>query len=138
NPKESPALAFWLGTPAFAKLGAPTPLYTEAAGWNVYTESGIAMRQLEDWTLRWDLSPLGYLSTAAHGHLDALHLSVWFQGKAIVIDPGTGAYYVNKDLRTWLDSRDAHNGPSPTLWSHPVRLGSFLWSKQHDAPRWKA
>ena len=34
---------------------------------------------------------LGYLSTAAHGHLDALHLSIWYRGIAFVIDPSTGA-----------------------------------------------
>ena len=90
------------------------------------------------WLLRWDLSPLGYLKTAAHGHLDALHLSVWFKGVAMVIDPGTGAYYADENLRAWLASREAHNGPSPMVWSSPVRLGPFLWSAHHDSPRWEA
>ena len=85
--------------------------------------------------LRWDLSPLGYLPTAAHGHLDALHLSIWVNGVAMVIDPGTGAYYADPRLRWWLASREAHNGPSPVRWFSPARLGDFLWSAHHDPPR---
>jgi hypothetical protein len=135
------ALDYWLGDPPklFPALGRSDPAHTVRTNdWWVYPQSGLGICESGFWWLRWDLSPLGYLKTAAHGHLDALHLSIWFNGVAIVIDPGTGAYYAYKDLRTWLDSRAAHNGPSPTLWSHPVRLGSFLWSKQHEAPRWNA
>src|SRR6266516_3576497 len=135
------ALDYWLGDPPklFPALGRSDPAHTVRTNdWWVYPQSGFGICESGFWWLRWDLSPLGYLKTAAHGHLDALHFWIWFNGVAIVIDPGTGAYYAYKDLRTWLDSRDAHNGPSPTLWSHPVRLGSFLWSKQHNAPRWNA
>ena len=42
---------------------------------------------------------------AAHGHLDVLHVSLWLRGVAMVIDPGTGAYHADKQLRNWLASR---------------------------------
>ena len=135
------ALDYWLGDPPqfSPPLGrGEPPQAVPSNDWWVYPGSGCATCESGFWWLRWDLSPLGYLKTAAHGHLDALHLSIWFEGAAIVVDPGTGAYYADPNLRTWLASRDAHNGPSPALWSHPVRLGSFLWSRQHDAPRWNA
>jgi hypothetical protein len=103
--------------------------------WWVFEESGMAICELGFWFLRWDLSPLGYLSTAAHGHLDALHLSMWFKGVALVIDPGTGAYYADSPLRTWLASRAAHNGPCPAGEEFPKRLGPFLWAEPHDRPR---
>jgi hypothetical protein len=77
---------------------------------------------------------LGYLKTAAHGHLDALHLSIWFNGVAMVIDPGTGAYYPDPGLRAWLASRAAHNGPCPAGVDYPKRLGPFLWSAAHARP----
>jgi hypothetical protein len=80
---------------------------------------------------------LGYLRTAAHGHLDALHLSIWHRGVAVVIDPGTGAYYGDAELRARLASREAHNGPCPDGDHGPRRLGPFLWSKQHPQPRWR-
>jgi hypothetical protein len=87
--------------------------------------------------LRWDLSPLGYLRTAAHGHLDALHLSMWFKGVAMVIDPGTGVYFTDSQLRTWLASRAAHNAPCPIASDFPTRAGPFLWSEPHGTPSWE-
>ena len=132
---------YWIGDPP--ELNPPPgkgePAHArKASDWWIYPDTGIAICESGFWFLRWDLSPPGYLKTAAHGHLDALHLSIWFDGVAVVIDPGTGAYYADENLRSWFASREAHNGPSPTRWSGPVRLGSFLWSSHHDLPRWTA
>jgi hypothetical protein len=134
-------LDYWLGDPpVFAPpLGVGKPLHALAAkGWSIYPETGQAVCDSGFWWLRWDLSPLGYLKTAAHGHLDALHLSMWFNGVAVIIDPGTGAYYADKDLRSWLASRNAHNGPCPTGEEYPKRLGPFLWAEHHLPPTWNA
>ena len=69
---------------------------------------------------------------AAHGHLDVLHVSFWFRGVAMVIDPGTGAYHADDELRGHLASRTAHNGPAPDeRWTLPARLGPFLWDSKH-------
>ena len=75
---------------------------------------------------------------AAHGHLDALHLSLWLRGVAMVIDPGTGAYHADKQLRNWLASASAHNVVVPILpegWGWPKRLGPFMWSAMEGAPQ---
>lgn len=106
--------------------------------WHHFPETGIARYRTGDWDLRWDLSPLGYLKTAAHGHLDALHLSIWWKGMAVVIDPGTGAYYGDAKLRNALASWDAHNGPHLPDQDFPKRLGPFLWSEHHAQPVWTA
>jgi hypothetical protein len=121
NPCGSPSLHFWLGERGASQKPA-------AYGWKHFSDSGYATYASEDWFLRWDLSPLGYLRTAAHGHLDALHLSVWFRGCAIIIDPGTGAYFGDLKLRTYLASREAHNGPCAEGEWFPARKGPFLWA----------
>lgn len=105
--------------------------------WCMLSNSGIALKKSGDWFLRFDLSPLGYGSMAAHGHLDALHLSIWWRGRAVVIDPGTGAYYGDPALREWLASRAAHNGPCLTGLDYPRRCGPFLWSDPHSVPAWR-
>jgi hypothetical protein len=130
---HSPALDYWLDappSPVFARSGPRLP-----GEWLHYDKTGIAVCKSGFWWLRWDLSPLGYLPTAAHGHLDALHLSIWFKGVAFVIDPGTGAYYGDKRLREWLASRDAHNGPNAKHYPLPQRLGPFLWARHHQPPQ---
>lgn len=133
--KQIGGLDFWLGEFPYHQIGFGPPANIRRIGtWWHYPHSGIALADSGFWWLRWDVSPLGYLSTAAHGHLDALHLSVWFKGAAFVIDPGTGAYYADKNLRAWLASSAAHNGPfaeTPTL---PQRVGPFLWSEHHRVP----
>jgi hypothetical protein len=129
---------YWLGDPpVLGRLGRSNPEHTiEAGDWWMYPQSGVGICESGFWFLRWDLSPLGYLRTAAHGHLDALHLSIWHRGVAMVIDPGTGAYYGDKVLRARLASGEAHNGPCPEGGMGPRRLGPFLWSEQHATPSW--
>ena len=40
-----------------------------------------------------DVGPLGYPSIAAHGHADALAVTVSDGGRDLIGDPGTGSYY---------------------------------------------
>ncbi len=132
-------LRYWLGAPPVfhpTLIEGSAPEEARAVGdWWLYPETGIAIHASGDWRMRWDLSPLGYLQTAAHGHLDALHLSLWLKGTAWVVDPGTGAYYADGKLRSWLASRSAHNGPTPLgVPEHPRRLGPFLWQGRHAIP----
>lgn len=130
------SLRYWLGEPPLAaaasrSAGAP-------GHWQIFAESGMATRSPaagDDWSLRLDASPLGFGSLAAHGHCDALHLSVWHGEKAIFIDPGTGGYYGHKQLRGELAAWSAHNGPQPVGgFRTPLRLGPFLQAKPHALP----
>src|ERR1700754_4950041 len=51
-----------------------------------------------------DVGPLGYLSIAAHGHADALAVTLATDGHDLIVDPGTASYY---GTSRW---RDAHRG----------------------------
>lgn len=136
DPETSPALRWWLGDPPSPV--DPAACQSPGGDWLVFDESGQAVNWSGDWLVRWDLSELGYLSMAAHGHLDALHCTVWLRGVALVVDPGTGAYYGDTRLRSWLASWPAHNGPHVPGVEFPRRLGPFLWGERHAKPTWKA
>lgn len=135
DPAGSPSIRYWIGEPP-KPLQAPS-VVSHANGWRFYPDSGFAVCAVGDWFLRWDLSPLGYLATASHGHCDALHLSIWHRGEPIVIDPGTGSYHHDRPLRDYLSSWAAHNGPHPANLAFPERRGAFLWSAHHEKPRWR-
>jgi hypothetical protein len=139
-PAQSQALFYWLGDSPTAvppvKRGRPLRTIDEGEWW-LLPEARIAIAESGYWWMRWDLSPLGFLKTAAHGHLDALHLSIWIKGVALVIDPGTGAYHADRRLRNWLASRDAHNAPCPVGVDYPRRLGPFLWAEHHPVPEFR-
>lgn len=104
--------------------------------WRVFPVSGLAALRSQGWFLRLDASPLGFGKLAAHGHCDALHLSVWDGESALLIDPGTGGYYGQVPLRTELASWYAHNGPQPDVvgFKTPLRVGPFLQTQHHAAP----
>jgi hypothetical protein len=128
---------YWTGGPPDFRppLGRGEPVEATRVGdWWFYPHTGMAFCESGFWFLRWDLSPLGYQKTAAHGHLDALHLSFWYDGLAMVIDPGTGHYYSDKNLRAWLASGQAHNLPCPHGAEWCIRLGPFLWGSHHGRP----
>lgn len=46
---------------------------------------------------------------SAHGHSDNLHLSLSWQGKDVLIDPGRYSYREDEPLRPWLKSQYSHN-----------------------------
>jgi hypothetical protein len=83
---DSGSVAWFQGPP---NLAITSGVKTLPEGWRLFPETGIAVNRSGEWFLRWDVSPLGYLQTAAHAHLDALHLSIWIDDSALVIDPGT-------------------------------------------------
>ncbi len=123
------ALQYWWGP--FERRAA------EQGRWHIFSQSGYAVLKTNDWFVRFDFSPLGYLSMAPHGHLDALHFSVSFRGEPVIIDPGTGAYYADKSVRNYLAGWSAHNSPQlknqPT--EYPKRFGTFLWGEHHKLPQ---
>jgi len=104
--------------------------------WLTHAKSGHAIWRDEAWTARVDASPLGFGTLAAHGHLDAMHVSLWSDGEPLLIDPGTGGYYGDVALRASLAAWEAHNGAVP-MWgrSVPMRAGPFLWREHHDVPK---
>ncbi|MFZ4764522.1 MAG: alginate lyase family protein [Roseimicrobium sp.] len=121
-------LAYWLGPWSRREVPAGT--------WWVAPQSGMAVADAEGWKLRLDASPLGYGQLAAHGHGDALHLSLWDGPHALLIDPGTGGYFGAKELRSELAAWTSHNGPQPEAgYATPRRAGTFLWMGRHEQPQ---
>jgi len=132
NVDESPFLHLMRGPFDASRPG--DGLEMEPGGWRIFPDTGFAVNALGYWKARLDFSPLGSGSMAAHGHLDAQHLSLWLKGRAMVIDPGTGDYHSNPELRNWFASREAHNGPCPDGVALARRDGPFLWAAAHPRP----
>src|ERR1051326_8451659 len=53
-------------------------------GWTVWREAGLLVT--------FDHGPLGLGALAAHGHADALSVTIWRGTDGIAVDPGTFAY----------------------------------------------
>jgi len=59
--------------------------------------------------LIFDVGPLGLMPHAAHGHADALSVMVRLDGRFLLTDPGTGAYFHSALLRNVFRRTAAHN-----------------------------
>jgi hypothetical protein len=80
-----------------------------------------------------DCGPLGYLSIAAHGHADCLSLSICFDGRWVLVDPGTYCYHRNADWRDHFRSTTAHSTVAVDGLDQSQMLGSFMWGRRANA-----
>jgi hypothetical protein len=98
-----------------------------------------------------DAGTLGYLSLAAHGHADALSVTLSANGTDLVVDPGSGTYFgralpIRNAFRgtgfhatVLLDGKDQSSPGGAFLWTrhansrfHRVDLFRALATAEHD------
>lgn len=101
----------------------PPPGSTYAA------DGGLVVLRQGAQRLTLDVAPLGYLSIAAHGHADALSLTLALDGEAVIDDPGTGSYYGHPEWRRVHRSTRAHATLAVDEEDQSLIGGAFLWSE---------
>ncbi|HEX9395341.1 MAG TPA: alginate lyase family protein [Burkholderiales bacterium] len=80
-----------------------------------------------------DAGPLGFLSIAAHGHADALALTLSIDGREFLVDPGTYAYHGERRWRDYFRGTAAHNTVCVDGLDQSVPGGAFLWLRHARA-----
>jgi hypothetical protein len=80
-----------------------------------------------------DVGPLGYLSIAAHGHADALALTLSVGGREFLVDPGTYAYHTQKQWRDYFRGTAAHNTVVVDGQNQSEIGGNFMWLHHAEA-----
>ena len=77
-----------------------------------------------------DAGALGYLSIAAHGHADALALTLSVGGHEFLVDPGTYAYHTQKQWRDYFRGTAAHNTVVVDGENQSEIGGNFMWLRK--------
>lgn len=80
-----------------------------------------------------DAGPLGFLSIAAHGHADALSITLSVGGVPVLVDPGTYVYHSDSEARGYFRSTAAHNTVVVDELDQSVAHGTFLWLRKAEA-----
>jgi hypothetical protein len=123
--------ALWLfGTDGAAQFDAVSP--TPEPPSLVLPDAGLVILRSDDVRAMIDVGPLGYLSLAAHGHADALQITVSDGARALIVDPGAGSYFGHPSWRPCfrgtgfhatveVDSEDQSEAGGPFLWSAHAR-----------------
>ncbi len=77
-----------------------------------------------------DCGPLGYLGIAAHGHADALALTLSVAGEECLVDPGTYSYWQDIQWRDYFRGTSAHNTLRVDGLDQSVSGGRFMWLRK--------
>ena len=80
-----------------------------------------------------DAGALGYRSIAAHGHADALSVTLSVGGREFLIDPGTYAYHTQERWRQYFRGTAAHNTVRIDGVDQSVQAGNFMWLRHARA-----
>ena len=69
----------------------------------------------------------------AHAHADRLSFSFFLDGSPVFVDPGTGYYLEDSNMRDFLRSSRAHNTVSVDGNSQGNALGTFFWESDIES-----
>ncbi len=92
-------------------------------------DGGLAILRTEHRRVTMDVGPLGYLSIAAHGHADALAVTLSNESHDLIVDPGTGSYYGNPLWRNAFRGTRAHPTVCVDGLDQSEIGGRFYWSR---------
>jgi hypothetical protein len=95
-----------------------------------FRQGGYCVMRAHGRVIVFDCGPLGYLSTAVHGHADALSITVNLEGQAILIDPNTYAYQEGYKWRDYFRSTRAHSTVVVNGQNQSEIWGAFLWGRK--------
>jgi hypothetical protein len=118
-------------------FGRPTAITMAPEGLSTFSEGGLSVWRGpvagREAALTFDHGPLGYLSIAAHGHADALSVTLVLDGRPVLVDPGTYLYGSGGAWRDWFRGTAAHN--TLNLYGHNQSriAGAFNWSDKAQA-----
>ena len=94
----------------------------EVGGMTVFRDQGVM--------LVFDHGPVGFHSTAGHGHADALSLWLHYRGEPIWVDWGTFRYNGASQERDWARSTAAHNTVTLNDQNQSEISGPFNWGRR--------
>lgn len=101
----------------------------------LFADAGLACIGTYDGSVRllMDFGPLGFGSTAAHGHADALSFWLSVDDEYFLVDAGTYAYHSHPEWRAFFRSTAAHNTACVDGQNQSEMAGRFLWSSKARA-----
>lgn len=117
----------YLGSLMCGKKGRPNGLTTfKEGGYSIFRYGNTDKENL----LIFDHGFLGYKSLCAHGHADALSITLCVDGEYFLIDPGTYIYNIERHWRDYFRKTVNHNTVEINGKDQSEIKGTFLWGRK--------
>jgi len=130
---------FWIfGIKGLEKYKKITKINKTVSRSKIFHKGGYLISQNNNASLIFDCGGLGYLSTAGHGHCDALSILLTVNNKEFFIDPGTYVYHNNEKWRNFFKSTEAHNTIKIDNINQSEIKGTFIFGRKAKAKITKA
>jgi uncharacterized heparinase superfamily protein len=111
----------------------PHPTHRPTIRATAFADTGyVAVRSHRGDHLVFDAGPHGFLN-GGHAHADALSLTLTLGSQPFLIDPGTGTYTMDRDLRDRMRATSSHNTVTLDGHASAVPSGPFKWKSRADA-----
>jgi hypothetical protein len=111
--------------------GVPSSLETVDASHHA-PAGGLVVLRSDRRRVLMDVGPLGFLSIAAHGHADALSVTIALDGQDVVGDPGAASYYGHPEWRNTHRGTRVHATVEVDGVDQSVMAGPFMWSRHAE------
>jgi hypothetical protein len=129
---ELDTTALWLfGAEGAERFDATAPDAPAASG--ILPGGGLIVIRRDGRRVLFDVGPLGYGSLAAHGHADALQLTVADDGEDLIVDPGVGSYFAHPEWRRAFRGTSFHPTVTVDGVDQSQAGGPFLWQRHASA-----
>ncbi len=106
---------------------------SEAPAGALLETGGVAVLRDRGSRVMMDVGPLGYLSIAAHGHADALQVTLSDQSEELIVDPGVGSYFAHPEARRAFRGTTFHPTVAVDGLNQSEERGPFLWQQHAHA-----
>ena len=85
-----------------------------------FPQGGITVVNHKEWHLVIAQAPIGQDGNGGHNHDDSSSFELCYGSTRIIVDPGTGCYTSNPEVRNRFRSADLHNAPTITGQVHAL------------------
>ena len=122
-----PAACWLFGSEGSTRFSATDP--GPAPGSGFLPDGGLAVLRGGEGRLLFDVGPLGYGRLAAHGHADALQVTLANQGEDLIVDPGVGSFFAHREWRSAFRGTGFHPTVTVDGCDQSESGGPFLWQR---------
>jgi hypothetical protein len=102
---------------------------------HTFEAGGLTVWRSGDNLATFDHGPLGLGSLAAHGHADALAVTLRRGADDLIVDPGTLAYHESETARVFTRSTPSHSTVNFGGRSQSEMIGPFQWGRRARVTR---